>query len=213
MHGILEKLAIPLMRCISPYWIFHPLCKVCRLYTCWRRGKVTHSLQLPTEAHSAIRQVVVETIHTYAFLVNYKVPWEQVGHRTKYYQALVRAALMAVGVPMSKVSIVDTMSYQSSPKHMEDFWKLCALCSQQDVRDTGAEVGASTMFSPMLTPLLQELSEEYVGTDVQFGGTDQVRDRRSPRPTTANCDLARHLQHGRAVPARTGIRKTSSCHE
>lgn len=76
---------------------------------------------------------------------------------------------------MSKVSMVEMSSYQGTPNFMVDFWKLCALCSQQDARETGAEVGASTMLSPLLTPLLQELGEEYLGVDVEFGGTDQVR--------------------------------------
>ncbi|OAQ92608.1 tyrosyl-tRNA synthetase [Purpureocillium lilacinum] len=118
-------------------------------------------------------EIVVEFIDTYAFLVNYKFPWEQVRHRTKYYKALITAALKAVGVPMSYVSMVEMSSYQVTQQYMVDFWKLCALCSQQDARDTGAEVGASTMLSPLLTPLLQELGEEYLGVDVEFGGTDQ----------------------------------------
>ena len=108
--------------------------------------------------------------------MNYKFPWEQVRHRTKYYKALITAALKAVGVPMSYVSMVEMSSYQVTQQYMVDFWKLCALCSQQDARDTGAEVGASTMLSPLLTPLLQELGEESLGVDAEFGGTDQVSD-------------------------------------
>ncbi|KAF4506032.1 hypothetical protein G6O67_006156 [Ophiocordyceps sinensis] len=118
-------------------------------------------------------EVLVEFLDSYAFLVNYKFPWEQVRHRTKYYRWLMTAALEAVGVPMAKVSMVDSTSYQGTPEFMVDFWKLCALCSQQDARDTGAEVGSSTMLSPLLTPLLQELGEEYLGVDVELGGTDQ----------------------------------------
>lgn len=76
---------------------------------------------------------------------------------------------------MSKVSMVESLSYQGTTDFMVDLWKLCALCSQQDARDTGAEVGSSTMLSPLLTPLVQELGEEYLGVDVELGGTDQVR--------------------------------------
>lgn len=120
----------------------------------------------------------MEFLDSYAFLVNYKFPWDQVLQRTKYYKSLITAALKAVGVPMSKVSMIEMTSYQGKPEFLVDFWKLCALCSQQDTRDTGAEVSASTMLSPMLSPLLQELGEEYAGADVQFGGTDQVRPQR-----------------------------------
>ena len=105
--------------------------------------------------------------------MNYRCPWEQVQHRAVYYKKLITAALEAIGVPMSHVSMVDMSSHQGTQRFMVDFWKLCALCSQQDARDTGAEVGASTMLSPLLTPLLQELGEEYLGVDVELGGTDQ----------------------------------------
>lgn len=73
--------------------------------------------------------------------------------------------------------MVEASSYQGNDQFIVDFWKLCALCSQQDTKETGAEVGASTMLGPLLTPLLQELGEEYLNVDVQFGGTDQVCNR------------------------------------
>lgn len=127
-----------------------------------------------SHAADRTRQVVVEFIDSYAFLVNYKFPWEQVCRRADYYKALIVAALRAVGVPMSGVSTAKMSSYQGNDRFLVDFWKLCAACAVQDARDTGAEVGESTMLSPLLTPLLQELGEEYLDVDVQVGGTDQV---------------------------------------
>ncbi|KAM4062691.1 tRNA synthetases class I (W and y) domain-containing protein [Hirsutella rhossiliensis] len=118
-------------------------------------------------------EVTVDLVDLYAFLVNYKFPWDQVRNRTTYYRFLITAALRAAGVSMCKISVIEMSSYQSTPEFMADFWKLCALCSQQDARETGAEVGGSTMLSPLLTPLLQELGEEYLGVDVELGGRDQ----------------------------------------
>ncbi|KAE8153821.1 Aminoacyl-tRNA synthetase [Aspergillus avenaceus] len=118
-------------------------------------------------------QVTVEFIDVYAFLVNYKFPWDQVQHRTTYYRSLITAALTAVGVPLSKVPMAQMSHYQTNPQFNVDFWKMCALCSQQDCRDTGAEVSGSSMLSPLLTPILQELGEEYLDVDVQVGGLDQ----------------------------------------
>ncbi|RCI14692.1 hypothetical protein L249_6892 [Ophiocordyceps polyrhachis-furcata BCC 54312] len=118
-------------------------------------------------------EVTIEFLDTYGLLINYRFPWDQVCHRSRYYRWLISAALEAVGVPMSRMRLVDASSYQGTSDFMLDFWKLCTLCSQQDVRDTGAEVGASTMLSPLLTPLLQELADEYLGIDVEFGGLDQ----------------------------------------
>ncbi|KAJ9308333.1 hypothetical protein DTO027B5_5297 [Paecilomyces variotii] len=118
-------------------------------------------------------EVIVELTDTYAFLVNYKIPWEQVLHRTAYYQALITAALKVVGIPLSKVQIVQASTYQGTYSFSVDFWKLCALSSLHDVRRTGAEVGSSTMLSPLLTPILQELAEVHSAVDVQLGGKDQ----------------------------------------
>lgn len=106
--------------------------------------------------------------------MNYKIPWEQVLHRTAYYQALITAALKVVGIPLSKVQIVQASTYQGTYSFSVDFWKLCALSSLHDVRRTGAEVGSSTMLSPLLTPILQELAEVHSAVDVQLGGKDQV---------------------------------------
>lgn len=111
---------------------------------------------------------------TYGLLVNYKYPWEQVLQRREYYRFIVTAVLDAIGIPLSKVHFVDESSYEGSKEFMIDHYKFCTLLSQQDVRDTGAEVAKSDMFSPMLSPGLQSLAEEYLGADIQFGGLDQV---------------------------------------
>lgn len=113
-------------------------------------------------------------LDTYAFLINYKYPWEQVLERTKYYKSIVSAVIAAIGIPISKVRFVRNSDYEPTKEFMIDNYKLCAALTQQDTRDTGAEVASSTMFSPMLTPGLQSLAEEYLGADIQFGGTDQV---------------------------------------
>lgn len=113
-------------------------------------------------------------LDTYGLLVNYKYPWEQVLQRREYYRFIVTAVLDAIEVPTSRVEIVDESSYEGTKEFMIDHYKFCTLLSQQDVKDTGAEVAKSDMFSPMLTPGLQSLAEEYLGADIQFGGQDQV---------------------------------------
>lgn len=118
--------------------------------------------------------MTVLLLDTYAFLVNYKYPWEQVLQRTEYYRFLVKAVLEAIGVPSSRVCFIENSSYEGTKDFVIDHYKLCALLSQQDCKDTGAEVSTSKMFSPMLSPGLQSLAEEYLQADIQFGGTDQV---------------------------------------
>lgn len=120
-------------------------------------------------------QVIVDLVDVYAFLVNYVHSWEEVLHRTTYYRCLISAALKAVGVPLTRVRFPQSSTYQGTEQFNMDLWKLLAMCSQQDVRDTGDELANTSMMSPLMTPLLQALSEEYLDVDVQFGGKDQVR--------------------------------------
>lgn len=94
--------------------------------------------------------------------------------RTKYYHSIVSAVIAAIGIPISQVRFVRNSDYEPTKEFMIDNYRLCALLTQQDTRDTGTEVAGSPMFSPMLTPGLQSLAEEYLGADMQFGGTDQV---------------------------------------
>lgn len=134
-------------------------------------------------------------LDTYAFLINYKCPWEQVLQRTEYYRCLVKAVLEAIGISSSMVRFTENSSYEGTKEFVIDHYKLCALLSRQDCMDTGTEVSASTMFSPMLTSGLQSLAEEYLDIDMQFGGTDQVG---HPVRFVGGYQMLslNHLQHG-----------------
>lgn len=101
----------------------------------------------------------------------------------------------SIGVPASSLPFIEESSYALTTEHILDMYKLCALSSQQELRRTGDEVGASTMFGPsitslqpiisfeviadsafskVLTPILQALDEQYQDCDFDFGGLDQV---------------------------------------
>ncbi|KAB8231864.1 uncharacterized protein BDW43DRAFT_312783 [Aspergillus alliaceus] len=118
-------------------------------------------------------EVTVGLVDTYAFLINYKHPWEEVQHKTAFYRYLITTVLTAMGVPMSKVKFEQESNHQGTPRYNVDLWKFCTLVSQADVRATGAEVGAATLLSPLLTPIVQELMVEYFQADVEIGGKDQ----------------------------------------
>ncbi|KAE8420926.1 hypothetical protein BDV36DRAFT_281150 [Aspergillus pseudocaelatus] len=118
-------------------------------------------------------EVIVDIVDIYAYLVNYIHSWEEVLHRTTYYRCLVTAALKAMGIPLSRVKLPQSSTYQNSESFSHDLWRILALSTLNDVRETGDELGGTTMLSPLLTPLLQALSEEYYDIDVQFGGKDQ----------------------------------------
>ncbi|KAE8369558.1 hypothetical protein BDV27DRAFT_153046 [Aspergillus caelatus] len=118
-------------------------------------------------------EVTIGLVDTYAFLINYKHPWEEVQHRTTFYRHLITTVLTVMGLPMSKIKFEQESNHQGTPRYNVDLWKFCTLVSQADIRATGAEVGAATLLSPLLTPIVQELMVEYFQADVEIGGKDQ----------------------------------------
>ena len=111
----------------------------------------------------------------YAFLVNFKHPLELVEHRTSYYRHMVRGVLRLLGCPDDEVHFVNGSSYELSKEFTLDNYKLSVLTDEQEVRDTGDEYRYATKLSVLLCPGLPALAEEYLDSDFQFGGEDQVR--------------------------------------
>jgi len=110
-------------------------------------------------------------------LDNLKAPLELVAHRTKYYKHLLLAVFTSLGIPTSKLRIVEGSSYQLTKEYNLDNYKLCAIVTEHDAKKAGAEVVKqveSPLLSGLLYPGLQALDEEYLGVDFQFGGVDQV---------------------------------------
>ncbi|KAI7886436.1 tyrosyl-tRNA synthetase [Lichtheimia hyalospora FSU 10163] len=112
----------------------------------------------------------------HAFLDNMKAPLELVAHRVKYYEAIVKAVLRSIGVPLEKLEFVIGSSYELSKEYTMDNFKLAACITEHDAKKAGAEVVkqvASPLLSGLLYPGMQALDEEYLGVDCQFGGVDQ----------------------------------------
>ncbi|KAK9761090.1 Tyrosine--tRNA ligase cytoplasmic [Basidiobolus ranarum] len=112
----------------------------------------------------------------HAFLDNMKAPLELVEYRTKYYEALIKAMLTSLGVPLDKLRFVVGSSYQLTKEFNMDNYRLCATVTEHDAKKAGAEVVKqvdSALLSGLLYPGLQALDEEYLGVDAQFGGVDQ----------------------------------------
>ncbi|KAF7293223.1 Tyrosine--tRNA ligase [Mycena chlorophos] len=112
----------------------------------------------------------------HAFLDNMKAPIELVGHRVKYYQALLRAVFKSLGIPQSKLKFALGSDYQLSKEFNMDNYRLCATVTEHDAKKAGAEVVKqvdSALLSGLLYPGLQALDEQYLGVDFQFGGVDQ----------------------------------------
>lgn len=102
-----------------------------------------------------------------------KAPWELLRLRTEYYEAVIKAMLQSIGVPIDKLKFVIGTSYQLSREYNLDVYRLMALTTEHDAKKAGAEVVKqvdSPLLSGLVYPLLQALDEEYLGADAQFGG-------------------------------------------
>ncbi|KAF2357140.1 Aminoacyl-tRNA synthetase class Ic, partial [Trinorchestia longiramus] len=120
--------------------------------------------------------VVVLLADLHAYLDNMKAPWQLIQHRTRYYEAVIRAMMRAIGVPQEKLTFVQGTSFELSTAYTQDVYRLTAMVTEHDARKAGAEVVkqvSSPMQSGLLYPGLQALDEQYLGVDVQFGGVDQ----------------------------------------
>lgn len=105
-----------------------------------------------------------------------KAPLELVKHRVKYYEAIIKAVLKSIGVPIDKLTFVIGSSFELSPEYTMDNFKLAACVTEHDAKKAGAEVVkqvASPLLSGLLYPGMQALDEEYLKVDAQFGGVDQ----------------------------------------
>lgn len=109
----------------------------------------------------------------YAFLVNHDTPFEIVAQRTRVYRFLIRAVLSSLGVPEAQVNFANGSDYECRPSVVMDTFRLAAIATQDESRDTASEYAKSNRLGLLWCPLLPGLAEEYLDADFQFGGEDQ----------------------------------------
>eukprot|EP00026_Physarum_polycephalum_P005179 Phypoly_transcript_05209.p1 GENE.Phypoly_transcript_05209~~Phypoly_transcript_05209.p1 ORF type:complete len:575 (+),score=142.29 Phypoly_transcript_05209:231-1955(+) len=112
----------------------------------------------------------------HAFLDYQKAPWELLQLRTEYYEAVIKATLESIGVPIGKLRFVRGTDYQLSKEYTLDMYRLTSVVTEHDAKKAGAEVvkvSDNPLLSGLLYPLLQALDEHYLNCDAQFGGVDQ----------------------------------------
>ncbi|XP_011203673.2 tyrosine--tRNA ligase, cytoplasmic [Bactrocera dorsalis] len=121
-------------------------------------------------------EVTILFADLHAYLDNMKAPWALLELRTQYYEAVIKAMLSSIGVPLDKLKFVKGTDYQLSREYTLDVYKLSSVVTQHDARKAGAEVVKQIeypLLSGLLYPGLQALDEEYLKVDAQFGGVDQ----------------------------------------
>lgn len=121
-------------------------------------------------------EVTILFADLHAYLDNMKAPWELLGHRTVYYEHIIKSLLKSIGVPLDKLKFVRGTDYQLSREYTLDVYRLSSMTTEHNAKKAGAEVVkqvASPFLSGLLYPGLQALDEEYLKVDAQFGGVDQ----------------------------------------
>lgn len=109
--------------------------------------------------------------------------------RATHYQNLILAVLHAFPVSTDKLSFVLGSSYQLSKQYTLDNFKLCATVTEDDAKNAEPEEVAQASggsLSALLYPGLQALDEEYLDSDFQYGGVDQVRSLFPPASAKPN---------------------------
>ena len=59
-------------------------------------------------------QVTILFADLHAYLDNMKAPWELLQQRVAYYEAVIKAMLRSIGVPLAKLKFVKGTDYQLS---------------------------------------------------------------------------------------------------
>lgn len=57
-------------------------------------------------------EVTILFADLHAYLDNMKAPWDLLVHRTQYYEAIIKAMLRSIGVPLDKLKFVKGSDYQ-----------------------------------------------------------------------------------------------------
>uniref|UniRef100_A0A6M2DUZ7 Tyrosine--tRNA ligase n=1 Tax=Xenopsylla cheopis TaxID=163159 RepID=A0A6M2DUZ7_XENCH len=121
-------------------------------------------------------EVTILFADLHAYLDNMKAPWSLLELRTRYYEAVIKAMLESIGVPLDKLKFVRGTDYQLSKEYTLDVYRFSSVISEHDAKKAGAEVVKQVehpLLSGLLYPTLQGLDEEYLKVDAQFGGVDQ----------------------------------------
>lgn len=121
-------------------------------------------------------EVTILFADLHAYLDNMKAPWELLELRAQYYEAVIKAMLQSIGVPLEKLKFVKGSDYQLSREYTLDVYRLASMVTEHDAKKAGAEVVKQVehpFLSSLLYPGLQSLDEEYLKVDAQFGGVDQ----------------------------------------
>src|SRR4030042_9330 len=112
----------------------------------------------------------------HAFLDNMKSTLELVDKRVEFYKHELRELYKAIGIDISKIEFVKGSDFELDKKYTLDVYRLADVTTAERAQHAAAEVvkfGENPKLGGLLYPILQTLDEEHLGSDIQYGGTDQ----------------------------------------
>jgi len=103
-------------------------------------------------------------------------PWDVLEKRYNYYNKVLPLMFSPIGADIKNFEIVKGSEFQLDKKYFFDVLKISTFTSVHDCTKAASEVvkmGDNPKLSGLIYPIMQALDEEYLGVDVQYGGTDQ----------------------------------------
>ncbi|MFA5020269.1 MAG: tyrosine--tRNA ligase [Candidatus Pacearchaeota archaeon] len=103
-------------------------------------------------------------------------PWPVLEKRYDYYAKVIPLMIEAIGADNKNLEFVKGSDFQLKPEYMYDVLKMSSFTSVHDAHKAASEVvklGDNPKLSGLIYPLMQAMDEEYLGVDLQLGGTDQ----------------------------------------
>ena len=114
-------------------------------------------------------KILLADIH--ASLDDLKAKWEDLDKRVDYTKKCIE---MSFDWP-KKLNFVKGSKFQLEKDYVMDIWKIATIATVDRTTRAASEVTRmkNPKTSELVYPIMQALDEQYLGVDIQFGGTDQ----------------------------------------
>jgi tyrosyl-tRNA synthetase len=121
-------------------------------------------------------RVTIFIADVHAFLNKGVDAIDKTQERSDYYIFLLRTILSSIGVDPDQYEIVKGSDIQLSKSYIMEFYKFSSRISVAQAKKAGSNVvkeSKEPKLSSLVYPLMQVIDEEFLGADIQLGGTDQ----------------------------------------
>jgi tyrosyl-tRNA synthetase len=103
-------------------------------------------------------------------------PWDLLEKRFEYYSHTILKMFECIGTDVNNFEILKGSDFQLDKNYIMNVLKMSTFTTIRDANKAASDVvkfGDNPKLSGLIYPLMQALDEEYLGVDVQYGGSDQ----------------------------------------